>query len=55
MAQAVDSQFDTAVVAAFEAVLVSAGGSYRSGECFGTTNVGPRVVAWIGSAAGAQA
>jgi putative nucleotidyltransferase with HDIG domain len=55
MAQAVDSQFDTAVVAAFEAVLVSASGSYRSGECFGTTSVGPRRVAWIGSAAGAQA
>jgi HD-GYP domain-containing protein (c-di-GMP phosphodiesterase class II) len=36
MAQAVDSQFDTAVVAAFEAVLVGAAETYRTGECFGT-------------------
>jgi len=35
MAQAVESQFDTAVVAAFEAVLVSATEDYRTGECFG--------------------
>jgi putative nucleotidyltransferase with HDIG domain len=55
MARAVDSQFDTAVVAAFEAVLVNAGENYRSGECFGTTNVGARAIAWIGAAAGAPA
>jgi putative nucleotidyltransferase with HDIG domain len=35
MAQAVESQFDTSVVAAFEAVLVSASEEYRTGECFG--------------------
>jgi putative nucleotidyltransferase with HDIG domain len=35
MAQAVESQFDTSVVAAFEAVLVSASEDYRTGECFG--------------------
>ena len=32
LAQAVDSQFDTAVVAAFEAILASADESYRSGS-----------------------
>jgi putative nucleotidyltransferase with HDIG domain len=32
MAQAVETQFDTAVVAAFEAILASAGESYRAGS-----------------------
>jgi HD-GYP domain-containing protein (c-di-GMP phosphodiesterase class II) len=32
LAQAVESQFDTAVVAAFEAILVAAPDAYRSGE-----------------------
>jgi hypothetical protein len=32
LAQAVDSQFDTAVVAAFEAILTSASEDYRTGS-----------------------
>src|SRR6476620_8372433 len=32
LAQAVESQFDTSVVAAFEAILASASENYRSGE-----------------------
>jgi putative nucleotidyltransferase with HDIG domain len=54
MAQAVDSQFDTAVVAAFEAVLVGASDRYRTGDCFGTRK-DPKELAWVLTSAVAAA
>jgi|tagenome__1003787_1003787.scaffolds.fasta_scaffold20868653_2 putative nucleotidyltransferase with HDIG domain len=52
LAQGVETQFDTAVVAAFEAVLVGADDSYRSGihDDFEFSNKGPRLVALVASA-----
>ena len=40
LAQAVESQFDTSVVAAFEAILASATEAYKSGDSLSVTNVG---------------
>ena len=58
MAEGVDSQFDTAVVAAFEAVLVGASESYRTGDLFGTrtSKRGSQSsrVSWIGTAVAAS-
>ncbi len=58
MAEGVDSQFDTAVVAAFEAVLVSATDSYRTGDLFGTRtstrDSQSNRVSWIGTALAAN-
>jgi putative nucleotidyltransferase with HDIG domain len=39
LAQAVESQFDTSVVAAFEAILASATAAYKSGESFSFTSL----------------
>lgn len=39
LAQAVESQFDTSVVAAFEAILASATEAYKSGDSFSFTNL----------------
>jgi putative nucleotidyltransferase with HDIG domain len=55
LAQGVETQFDTAVVAAFEAVLVSADDSYRAGlqgefEFAGEVEQRPRLVALVASA-----
>ena len=39
LAQAVESQFDTSVVAAFEAILASAPETYKSGDSFSFTSL----------------
>ncbi len=39
LAQAVESQFDTSVVAAFEAILASATEAYKSGDSFSFTGL----------------
>jgi HD-GYP domain-containing protein (c-di-GMP phosphodiesterase class II) len=39
LAQAVESQFDTSVVAAFEAILASAPEAYKSGGSFSLTSL----------------
>lgn len=42
LAQAVESQFDTSVVAAFEAILVAASEEYKSGSSFSLMNLGEK-------------
>ena len=53
LAQAVESQFDTSVVAAFEAILAGASENYRSGERFDFKGEEPTAVAQLAASASA--